>query len=256
MIIGRDTPAIVSGGASGLGAATVRALTTCGVSVAILDKDVQAGSQLAGEVSGIFVPTDVTDRRAVDAALDAAERQHGPARIVINCAGIAPAARSVNREGAPHDPDLFDRVLAVNLFGTFLVATRAAARMATAPHLNADGERGAIVNAASIAAYEGQVGQIAYAASKAGIVGMTLPMARDLAALGIRVNSIAPGIFRTPMVDQLPDDIQDSLAAQVPFPARLGDPDEFASLALEIIRNPMLNGTVLRLDGAIRMGVR
>ncbi len=182
--------------------------------------------------------------------------RYGAARIAVNCAGIAPAARSVDRDGKPHDPDLFARVIGINLIGTFLVATRVAAAMAPLERMSEDGERGVIINTASIAAFEGQIGQIAYAASKAGVAGMILPMARDLAVHGIRVVAIAPGMFRTPMVDGLPQETQDSLAAQVPFPSRLGNPKEFASLALEIIANPMLNGSVIRLDGAIRMGPR
>jgi NAD(P)-dependent dehydrogenase (short-subunit alcohol dehydrogenase family) len=198
----------------------------------------------------------VSDPASVEAALAQSADAHGPARIVVNCAGIAPASRTVDRAGRGHDADLFARVIGVNLTGTFLVASRAAAAMSALAPLGPDGERGVIVNTASIAAHEGQIGQIAYAASKGGIAAMTLPMARDLANAGIRVMAIAPGLFLTPMVAGLPKEAQDSLGAQVPFPARLGHPEEFAALVLQIAENPMLNGSVLRLDGALRMGPR
>lgn len=256
MDIGPHTAAIVTGGASGLGAATARALAACGARVTIFDRDPEAGTEIAREIDGLFEPVDVTDLAAVDTALTAAAARHGRARIVVNCAGIASAARCVDREGSPHDPEIFARVLAVNLTGTFLVATRAAAGMASLEPLGPDMERGVIVNTASIAAYEGQIGQIAYAASKGGVAAMTLPMARDLAKLGIRVVAIAPGMFMTPMVAGLPMETQEGLGAQVPFPARLGRPEEFAHLALAIVSNPMLNGAILRLDGALRMGPR
>jgi NAD(P)-dependent dehydrogenase (short-subunit alcohol dehydrogenase family) len=256
MRLGPDTPAIVTGGASGLGAATARVLARRGVRVAILDRDAARGSKLAGEVHGLFCDTDVTDSDAVGAALERAAAAHGPARLVVACAGIGPAARSVDREGKPHDPELFARTIAVNLTGAFHVATQAAAAMAPLEPITADGERGAIVMTASVAAFEGQIGQIAYAASKGGIAGMVLPMARDLAKAGIRVAGIAPGLFLTPMLEGLPAEAQASLGAQVPFPARLGDPEEFAALVVQIAENPMLNGSVIRLDGAIRMAPR
>ena len=189
-------------------------------------------------------------------ALERAEAAHGPARIAVACAGIAPAGRSVDRDGRPHDAGLFGRVIAVNLIGTFNLATQAAAQMSMAPALNEDGERGLIVTTASVAAYEGQIGQIAYAASKGAVAAMALPMARDLAKTGIRVVSIAPGLFLTPMLEGLPQEAQSSLGGQVPFPTRLGSPDEYAALVLHVAENAMLNGTVIRLDGAIRMGPR
>lgn len=253
---GPETPAVVSGGASGLGASTARALARRGAPVTILDLDRDRGTKVAGEIDGLYAATDVTDPDAVTAALDRAEDAHGVARIVVACAGIAPAARSVDRDGRPHDPALFARVIAVNLMGTVHLATEAAARMAGAPALTEDGERGVVVATASVAAFEGQIGQLAYAASKGAVAAMVLPMARDLAKSGIRVVAIAPGLFLTPMLEGLPPEVQASLGGQVPFPARLGSPDEFAALALQIAENPMLNGTVIRLDGAIRMGPR
>lgn len=253
---GPETPAVVSGGASGLGAATARALARRGARVTILDLDRTRGSELAGEIHGLFAEADVTDPRAVAAALDRAETAHGVARIAVACAGIAPAGRTVDRDGRPHEVGLFARVVGVNLVGTFNLATQAAARMAAAPALNADGERGCVVTTASVAAFEGQIGQLAYAASKGAVAAMTLPMARDLARSGVRVVSIAPGLFLTPIIEGLPREAQASLGGQVPFPARLGNPEEYASLVLEIAGNPMLNGTVIRLDGAIRMGPR
>jgi NAD(P)-dependent dehydrogenase (short-subunit alcohol dehydrogenase family) len=256
MRVGPETPAVVSGGASGLGAAAARALARRGAPVAILDLDAERGAQLAGEVHGLFCETDVTDAASVAAALDRAAAAQGRPRIAVACAGIAPAARTVDRDGRPHDAALFAKVLAVNLTGTFHLAAEAAARMAAAPALNEDGERGVIVATASVAAFEGQIGQIAYAASKGGVAAMTLPMARDLAKSGVRVVAIAPGLFLTPMLEGLPTEAQASLGSQVPFPARLGRPDEFAALVVQIAENPMLNGSVIRLDGAIRMGPR
>jgi NAD(P)-dependent dehydrogenase (short-subunit alcohol dehydrogenase family) len=253
---GPDTPAVVSGGASGLGAATARALARRGARVTVLDLDAARGAKLAGEVHGLYCEVDVTDPAAVAAALERAEAAHGPARIAVACAGIAPAGRTVDREGHPHEPGLFGRVIAVNLIGTFNLASQVAARMNVLPPLNEDRERGVIVMTASVAAFEGQIGQIAYSASKGAVAAMTLPMARDLSKAGIRVVSIAPGLFLTPMLEGLPQEAQTSLGAQVPFPARLGSPDEFAALALTIAENAMLNGSVLRLDGAIRMGPR
>lgn len=256
MRVGPDVAAVVSGGASGLGAATARALARRGARVAILDLDKTRGARVAGDVHGLFCETDVTDPAAIDAALARAADAHGTARIAVGCAGIAPAARTLDRAGLPHDPAVFARVLTVNLVGTFLLASRAAAAMARLDPLEPDGERGVVVNTASIAAYEGQIGQSAYAASKGGVAALTLPMARDLASSGVRVVAIAPGLFLTPMVEGLPSDAQASLGAQVPFPRRLGDPDEFAALVLHAAENPMLNGTVIRLDGALRMAPR
>ena len=248
--------AIVTGAASGLGAATARALAARGLRVAVLDRDAGRGAGVADEIGGTFCEADVADPASVAAALDAAAAAHGPARVAVSCAGIGPAARTVDREGRAHDPELFARTLAVNLIGTFNLASQAAAAMVALDPVTPDGERGVIVTTASVAAIEGQIGQIAYAASKGGVAAMTLPMARDLAKSGIRVVAIAPGLFRTPMLAGLPQEAQDSLGAQVPFPARLGDPSEFAGLVAQIVENPMLNGTLIRLDGAIRMAPR
>ena len=245
--------AVVAGGASGLGAGTVAALSALGVSLSVIDLPERA---VAPRPDGVrFVGADVADPEAVAAAVVRVEAEGGIPRVLVNCAGIAPAARSVSREG-PHDPALFARVLAVNLTGSFQLASAFAARMATLEPLGEDAERGLIVNTASVAAFDGQVGQCAYAASKAGVVGLTLPMARDLASLGIRVCAIAPGIFETPMVTAMPEEVQASLAAQIPFPKRLGRPADYAALVRQIVENPMLNGEVMRLDGAIRMGAR
>ena len=256
MRVGPETPAVVSGGASGLGAATARALARRGAKVAILDLDAARGTRLAGEIHGLFCEADVTDPEAVAAALDRAAAAHGAPRIAVACAGIAPAGRTVDREGRPHEPGAFLQVLAVNLVGTFLLATQAAARMSGAPALDEDGERGVVVMTSSVAAFEGQMGQIAYAASKGAVASMTLPMARDLARAGVRAVAIAPGLFLTPMLEGLPAEARASLGGQVPFPARLGRPDEFGALVLQIAENPMLNGSVIRLDGAVRMGPR
>jgi len=256
MRLGPDIAAIVTGGGSGLGAATARALARRGLRVGVLDRDAAAAARVAGEVHGLALAADVTDAAAVAAALDRAAAAHGPARLVVTCAGIAPAARVVDREGRSHDPAVFGAVMAVNVMGTFHAATRAAAAMAALDPMGPDGERGVVVLTASVAAFEGQIGQVAYAASKGAVAAMVLPMARDLARSGIRVAAIAPGLFRTPMLETLPEEAQASLGAQVPFPPRLGAPEEFARLVVEIAENPMLNGTVIRLDGAIRMGPR
>ncbi|CAN5769851.1 3-hydroxyacyl-CoA dehydrogenase [soil metagenome] len=253
MQIGPGTPAIVLGGVSCLGVATARALSARGAKVAILDRDVPRAAELAREIGGFACDTDVTDAQNVQDAVAWAAKAHGPARIAVACAGIAPAARTLDRAGKPHDPALFAQVIAVNLAGSFHLAAAAAAAMGAIDPLEKDGERGAIVMTSSVAAFEGQIGQAAYAASKGGIAALVLPLARDLARSGIRVAAIAPGLFRTPMLAGLPEDVQASLGAQVPFPARLGDPAEFAALVLHIAENPMLNGSVIRLDGAIRM---
>lgn len=245
---------VITGGASGLGRGCATHLAGMGCRVAVLDlPNESAAAELEGQ--GIhFIDCDVTDVEAIDHAVTLVIDAIGIPGVVINCAGIAPAARAVNREGA-HDAGLFQKVVSVNLTGSFLVASRFASQMVKREP-GEDGERGVIINTASVAAYDGQVGQCAYAASKAGIVGLTLPMARDLASLGIRVCAIAPGIFETPMVTGMPDEVQQSLAAQVPFPKRLGKPADYATLAQHIIENRMLNGEVIRLDGAIRMGAR
>jgi NAD(P)-dependent dehydrogenase (short-subunit alcohol dehydrogenase family) len=242
--------AVISGGASGLGAATAARLAGRGMRVVIADVQDQAGAALARELGGRFVHCDVTVEAEVQAAVDAAQ-ELAPLRVAVSCAGIAPAARTLGRQG-PHALDLFRRVIDINLVGSFNLARLAAAVMAQLPALD-DGERGVLVNTASVAAFEGQIGQVAYAASKAGIVGMTLPLARDLARDGIRVMTIAPGIFETPMLLGMPADVQAALGQMVPFPQRLGKPQEFAALVEAIVDNRMLNGEVIRLDGAIRL---
>ena len=247
--------AIVTGGASGLGAAAAAALRNAGLHPVLFDLNVDAGLAKAADLGGLFVKVDVSDPDSVSAGIVQAEATFGALRVLVNCAGLAPAAKTVAR-GAAHDAGLFARTIAVNLIGSFNCASQVAARMVAADPLGPDGARGVIVNTASVAAYDGQVGQVAYAASKAGIVGMTLPMARDLADKGIRVCTIAPGLFLTPLLQGLPTDVQSSLGAQVPYPPRLGDPTEYAALVRHIVENPMLNGEVIRLDGAIRMAAR
>lgn len=246
--------AVVTGGASGLGAATAKALSEAGLNVTIFDLNREAGAEHAKAIGARFAEVDVTDPLSIEHGLDMAE-QAGPIRIAVNCAGIVVAAKTVSR-GAPHDADAFGRVIAVNLIGSFQVASAAAARMVNADPLGPDNARGVVVNTASIAAYDGQIGQAAYAASKGGVASMTLPMARDLADKGVRVVAIAPGLFLTPMLAGLPAETQASLGGQVPYPSRLGDPAEFASMVCHIVDNPMLNGEVIRLDGAIRMAPR
>jgi NAD(P)-dependent dehydrogenase (short-subunit alcohol dehydrogenase family) len=247
--------AVVTGGASGLGQATARRLIGAGARVALLDLPTSAGEAVAGELgdAAVFAPADVTSEADVRAALDAAERL-GPLRIAVNCAGIGTPGRVISGKGVVLPLEHFATVVQVNLIGTFNVIRLVAERIAAAEPV--DGERGVIVNTASVAAFEGQIGQAAYSASKGGIVGMTLSIARDLADRLIRVVTIAPGLFRTPMLAGLPQEAQDSLGAQVPHPSRLGDPTEYAALVEHIVSNPMLNGEVIRLDGAIRMAPR
>lgn len=247
--------AIVTGGASGLGAATAQALAEKEMRVAVFDLNEDVGRDGAAALDGMFHRVDVSDPASVAEGVEAVVSAFGSPRVLVNCAGIGPAAKTVSR-GAPHDPALFEKVIRVNLLGSFYCASQVAARMAAAEPLDADGTRGVIVNTASVAAFEGQVGQVAYSASKGGIVGMTLPMARDLAEKGIRVCTIAPGLFLTPLLEGLPQDVQESLGSQVPFPSRLGDPAEYGALVCHIVENPMLNGEVIRLDGAIRMAPR
>ena len=246
--------AIVSGGASGLGRATARALAEAGLKVAILDVNEAAAAEVAREISGFAIGADVSDESSVQAAFVAARERHGRARIAVNCAGVGTAGRIVGRDG-PMSLDAFRRVIEINLIGSFNVMRLAAAEMSTLDPLE-DGERGIIISTASVAAYEGQIGQAAYSASKGGIVSLTLPAARELARYGVRVVAIAPGIFETPMLQGLPPNVQESLAASVPFPNRLGRPAEYAALVLHLCRNPMINGEVIRLDGALRMAPR
>ncbi len=246
--------AIVTGGASGLGAATAAALANKGAKVTLFDLNEELGEAHAAAIGGRFAKVDVTDEDQVNAALDAAAAAHGVARILVNCAGIGPAKKAVGRDHVPHDMATFRKAIEINLVGTFLLASRFAARLQQAEPIGE--ERGLIVNTASVAAFDGQIGQPAYAASKSGVVGMCLPLAREFARDQIRVMTIAPGIFWTPMLDGLPQAAQDSLGQQVPHPSRLGRPEEYAQLVIAIVENAMLNGEVIRLDGAIRMAPR
>jgi NAD(P)-dependent dehydrogenase (short-subunit alcohol dehydrogenase family) len=245
---------LVTGGASGLGSATATLLAGRGARVTILDVNAEAGKNAASAFSGHFVAADVTDEDSIARALDSAENAHGVTRILVNCAGVAPAIKTVSKDGKPHPLEAFRKAVGINLIGTYNVIAQFAARLSAADSIGE--ERGVIVNTASVAAYDGQMGQAAYAASKGGVVGMTLPIARDLAQHRIRVVTIAPGIFLTPMLMGLPQDAQESLGHQVPHPSRLGRPEEYAMLVESIIINPMLNGEVIRLDGAIRMAPR
>jgi NAD(P)-dependent dehydrogenase (short-subunit alcohol dehydrogenase family) len=249
-----EAAAIVTGGGSGLGAATAAALAAAGARVAVLDIDMQAAREVADRIGGFAHACDVSDAASAEAAVAAAQAAHGPPRVLVSCAGVATLGRIVGREG-PLDLGAFERTVRINLIGTFNLLRLAAAAMSTLDPL-AGGERGVIVNTASIAAFDGQIGQAAYASSKGGVVSMTLPAARELARFGIRVMTVAPGIFRTPMLAGLPQEVQDSLGASVPFPSRLGDPAEFADLVLHIVANPMLNGETIRLDAALRMAPR
>ncbi|MGW0040926.1 3-hydroxyacyl-CoA dehydrogenase [Rhodococcus sp. NPDC003348] len=253
MII-NDSVAVVTGGASGLGLATTKALLADGAQVVIIDLPSSNGETVAKELGDRvrFVAADVTDETAVAEALDVAESL-GPLRVAVNCAGIGNAIKTVNKQGA-FPLDAFKKVVDVNLFGTFNVLRLAAERIAKTEPI--EGERGVIINTASVAAFDGQIGQAAYSASKGGVVGMTLPIARDLASLLIRVVTIAPGLFKTPLLGSLPEEAQKSLGGQVPHPSRLGDPSEYGALAAHIVSNPMLNGETIRLDGAIRMAPR
>ena len=255
MQLSAQISAVVTGGASGLGAATARLLASAGVKVALFDRNAEQGVAVAAEIGGLFVDVDVTSEDSVVAGFAKARAAHGAERILVNCAGIAPAAKTTSR-GEPHSLALFEKVIAVNLVGSFRCIAHAATSMSALDPVTADGERGVIVSTASVAAFDGQIGQVAYAASKAGIAGMTLPIARDLSKSGIRVMTIAPGIFETPMLLGLPDDVQKSLGEQVPFPSRLGKATEYAQLVRAIVENGMLNGETIRLDGAIRMAPR
>ncbi len=248
-----DSVALVTGGASGLGEATVRLIVHGGGRAMILDRAGSAGESLAGELGdrAAFSEADVTDEAQVRAAVERTVERFGTLNVTVNCAGVGIAMRTITRDGS-HPLDLFTKVVQVNLIGTFNVIRLAAAQMAKNTP-TAEGERGVVVNTASVAAYDGQIGQAAYSASKGGVVGMTLPIARDLASIGIRVITIAPGTFDTPMLAMAPEPVRQALAAQIPFPSRLGRPSEYASLVRQILENVMLNGETIRLDGAIRM---
>ena len=246
----QDNVFIVTGGASGLGAATARMITEAGGKVVLADVQVEAGQALAAELKGVFVKCDVTSEADGQAVISAAAAL-GSLRGLINCAGVAPAVKTVGKDG-PHPLDVFQRTININLIGTFNMARLAADAMSKSD-ATASGERGIIINTASVAAFDGQIGQTAYGASKAAVAGMTLPMARDLARSAIRVMTIAPGIFETPMLMGMPEEVRTALGAMVPFPPRLGKPSEYAQLAKSIIENTMLNGETIRLDGAIRM---
>ena len=253
--------AVVTGAASGLGEATARKFASFGVKVAIFDFNAERGEQVAKEIGGVFCKTNVTSEESVDAAFAAARKALGQERILVNCAGTGIGVKAASRDkvtGQPkaHPTADFQRIIEINLIGTFRCLAKSAAGMMTLDPVDEFGERGAIVNTASVAAVDGQIGQAAYSASKAAVVGMTLPIARDLMSEGIRVNTILPGLFNTPLLHGLADNVKAALSASVPFPKRLGDPEEYASLALEMIRNAYFNGEHVRLDGAIRMAPR
>ncbi|PSJ53677.1 3-hydroxyacyl-CoA dehydrogenase [Pseudaminobacter soli (ex Li et al. 2025)] len=247
----KDQIAIVTGGGSGLGEATARALAARGVKVGVLDIGIDRAHKVADDIGGVAVKCDVASAEGAESAIAEVVAKLGTPRILVNCAGIAVGMKTIGKDG-PHPLDVYRTVIEVNLLGTFNMIRLAADRMAKLDALEG-GERGVIVNTASVAAFDGQIGQAAYSASKGGVVGMTLPIARDLARSGIRVMTIAPGIFKTPMMSAMPQEVQDSLGAAVPFPPRLGEPSEYAALALHIVENQMLNGETIRLDGAIRM---
>lgn len=247
--------AIVTGAGSGLGEAVARALALQGAKVTVLDVNAQGAARVAADIGGLGLHCDITNTEQVTAALDQAEAAHGPARIVMNIAGIGGAKRIIGRDGSPAPLEDFERTVRVNLIGTYNMIRLNAARIAKLEALE-DGERGVMVCTASVAAFDGQIGQEAYAASKGGIVGMTLPLARDMAQWGIRICTIAPGLFLTPLMNELPAEVQASLAASIPFPKRLGKPEEFASMAAYIVTNTHLNGETIRLDGALRMAPR
>ena len=260
MQLDNNIAAVVTGAASGLGEATARALAARGVKVALFDRDADKGARVASEIGGVFAEVDVTSDEAVAAGFAKAREAHGQERICVNCAGVANAMKTVGRDKAtgqprPYPIQQFELAVQINLIGTFRVLAQSAFGMVSLDPLE-DGERGLIVNTASVAAQDGQIGQAAYSASKAGVLGMALPIARDLMNEGIRVNTILPGVFETPMVAMMPQNVKDALAAQVPFPKRLGRAEEYARLALFMAENPYLNGEYVRLDGAIRMAPR
>ena len=253
--------AVVTGAASGLGEATARALSSRGAKVAVFDRDVARGEQVASEIGGIFCEVDVTSNEKVKAAFDQARARHGQERILVNCAGVANAAKTVSRDketkAAKFYPiQQFELAIEINLIGTFRCIANAAFGMVDLEPIGTDGEKGVIINTASVAAEDGQIGQVAYSASKGGVLAMALPIARDLMNEGIRVNTILPGVFKTPMVAMMPANVQDALGAQVPFPKRLGQPDEYAQLACFLIENSYMNAESVRLDGGIRMAPR
>ena len=261
MQISEGVAAIVTGGASGLGAATARRLSSLGAKVALFDLDDVQGEAVAEEIGGLFCKVDVTDEPSVDEGLAAARHAHGNEVVLVNCAGIVAGKKTVGRDrqtGAlrPHDLSLFSKVISINLIGTYQMISKCAAQMAAGDGLDENGSRGVIVNTSSVAATDGQMGQAAYAASKAGVMGLTLPVARDLSGHGIRICTILPGLFETPMFANLPPDVVESLGSKTPFPSRLGKPDEYASLVQHIIENDMLNGEAIRLDGALRLEPR
>ncbi len=261
MKLGKDVAAVVTGGASGLGAGTATALARAGCKVAIFDMNREAGEALANKIGALYCYCDVTSEDGVASALKTARGVNGAERILVNCAGVVIGQRTVTKDKAtgapvPHNLAAFERVIAVNLVGTFRMIAHVAASMVTLDPITPDGERGVIVTTASIAAEDGQIGQVAYTASKGGVAAMTLPVARDLAHSGIRINTILPGLFHTPMVAGLPDDVRRALESTVPFPSRLGDPSEYAALICHICENPMLNGAQIRLDGSLRMAPR
>lgn len=247
----KNIAAVVTGGASGLGAATARRLSRQGAKVTLFDLNQELGEKVAAEIGGVFAKVDVTDEASVIAGLDKGAAAHGQARLLVNCAGIAIGEKTSNK-GVPHSLATFSKVVTINLIGTFNCIRLASTRMAALDALP-NGERGVIVNTASVAAFEGQIGQVAYAASKGGVAAMTVPIARDLSRDAIRVCTIAPGLFLTPMLEGLPEEVQKSLAVSVPFPQRLGRPEEYAQLVQSICENEMLNGETIRLDGALRM---
>jgi NAD(P)-dependent dehydrogenase (short-subunit alcohol dehydrogenase family) len=261
MKLGPDISAIVTGGASGLGLATARALRAQGVKVALFDRNAELGEKIAKEIGATFCQVDVTDEAGVDAAFAKARAANGQERVLVNCAGTGNAIKTASRDKETREPrsfptEAFDFIIQINLVGTFRCIAKSAAGMLSLDPIGEDGERGAIVNTASVAAQDGQMGQAAYSASKAGIVGMTLPIARDLMGDGIRVNTILPGIFNTPLMTAAPPQVKEALAASVPFPKRLGNAEEYAQLALTMITNGYFNGEDVRLDGAIRMQPR
>ena len=258
MKLDESMAAIVTGGASGLGGATARMLASQGVKVAIFDMNAERGEALAKEIGALFCLADVTDEASVDAALAKARAANGVERILVNCAGIAPGKRTVTKkretgELIAHDLASFRRTVEINLIGTFGMIAKCSASMAALDPVTADGGRGVIVNTASVAAQDGQIGQAAYSASKGGVLGMTLPIARDLSGFGIRVMTILPGLFHTPLFEGIAEDYRKALEANVPFPSRLGRPEEYAQLVKSIVENDMLNGEGIRLDGALRM---